>query len=94
MDKIVWAACAIHNWLRKTSASMYLPPKSVDTEDIITRDIIPGQGRSQVKEFEHVNLKGSNNYSFDAKQVRKRYAEYFVGEGALPWQLMKIGRKL
>jgi len=21
-------------------------------------------------------------------------AEYFVGEGTLPWQLMKIGRKL
>ena len=45
-----------------------------------------------MKEFEHVNLKSSNNYNFDAEQESD--AEYFVGEGTLPWQLMKIGRKL
>ncbi|CAL1671969.1 unnamed protein product [Lasius platythorax] len=94
VDKIVWAACAIHNWLRQTSASTYLPPKSVDVEDTATRDVIPGQWRGQVGELAVVNLRSSNNYRFNAEKIRKRYAEYFVGEGALPWQLKKIGRKI
>lgn len=94
VDKVVWAACTIHNWLRQTSASIYLPPKSIDTEDTATRDVIPGQWRGQVKEFAVVNLKSSNNYRFDAENVRKQYAEYFVEEGALPWQLKKIGRNI
>lgn len=94
VDKIVWAACAIHNWLRQTSASTYLPPKSVDVEDTATKDVIPGQWRGQVGELAVVNLRSSNNYRFNAEKIRKRYAEYFVGEGALPWQLKKIGRKI
>lgn len=93
-DKVVWAACAIHNWLRQTSASTYLQPKSVDVEDTATKDIILGQWRGQIREFAAVNLKVSNNYKIDAEKVRKRYAEYFVGKGAFPWQLNKIGRKI
>lgn len=46
-----------------------------------------------MREFSAVNLTGSN-CRFDAERVRKQYAEYFVNEGALPWQLEKIGRKI
>jgi hypothetical protein len=29
---------------------------------------------------------GSNNYSKTAEDVRAKYAEYFVGDGAVSWQ--------
>lgn len=71
-----------------------IPTKSIDVEDTATRNVIPGQWRGQVGELAVVNLRSSNNYSFDAEKIRKWYAEYFFEEGALPWQLKKIGRKI
>jgi len=29
-DKVIFAACSLHNWLRKTSANTYLSPQAVD----------------------------------------------------------------
>ena len=93
VDSVVWAACAIHNWLRQTSAAAYLPPRSVDYEDPATGDVIHGQWREQVGQlFANIDFRISNNYRFDAKRIRDMYAEYFVGEGAIPWQWRKIGR--
>lgn len=42
--------------------------------------------------FVNIGLRTSNNYKFDTKRIREMYAEYFVGEGAIPWQGRKIGR--
>ncbi|KAB0805346.1 hypothetical protein PPYR_02316 [Photinus pyralis] len=36
VDKIIRTCCALHNWLRITSASNYMPRGSIDEEDIST----------------------------------------------------------
>ena len=41
-DKIIRAACALHNWLRLTTAASYLRHGTVDIEDTNTGEIIEG----------------------------------------------------
>nr|XP_022911187.1 protein ALP1-like [Onthophagus taurus] len=38
IDKVIWAACSLHNWLRMTS-NTYLTPQSVDSEDLNTFEV-------------------------------------------------------
>jgi len=44
-DKVIFAVCSLHNWLRKTSPNTYLSPQAVDREDFNTGNIIPGEWR-------------------------------------------------
>ncbi|CAH1982343.1 unnamed protein product [Acanthoscelides obtectus] len=48
VDYIVRTTCALHNWLRRTSANTYIPPGTTDYEDIDTGNIIPGSWRKDV----------------------------------------------
>lgn len=92
VDHFVWAAYAIHNWLRQTCALTYLPPRSVDLEDAATGEVILGHWWEQVGQlFANDDLRSFHKYRCDAQRVRESYAEYFVGEGAAPWQWRKIG---
>ena len=90
-DKVIFAACSLHNWLRKTSPNTYLSPRAVDREDFNTGNIIPGEWRENVDTLQSVNSLGSNNYKRAAEEVRSSYARYFAEENPLPWQWQKVG---
>lgn len=92
VDKIVRATCAIHNWQRKTAPQQYVQPQLVDQENVDSGVYQPGTWRS-------VNAGGlidaklqatSNNYSKQAALRREWFANYFLGDGAVPWQHLNI----
>lgn len=91
---IVKSTLALHNWLKKSASEEYTPIGSLDTEDLNLRCIVPGSWRTQNTSVNGLlNLQGnfgSRNYTRSAATVRDEYAEYFSGEGAVPWQLDMI----
>lgn len=91
IDKVIYAACSLHNWLRKTTPNSYIPPQAVDQEDFNNGNIIPGEWREHVNNLEAVNRMGSNNYKRAAEDVRSSLAGYFIEENPLPWQWEKVG---
>lgn len=90
-DKVIWAACSLHNRLRKTAPGNYLPSQAVDREDLNTGNITPGLWRENANILQPINNLGSNNYKRAAKDVRRAYATHFIEENPLPWQWEKVG---
>lgn len=94
VDEVVKSALALHNWLKMTLSEGYTPTGFIDTEDLNMRCIIPGSWRTQSTSVSGLlNLQvrlGSRNYTRSASTVRDEYAEYFSGEGVVPWQLHMI----
>lgn len=91
VEKAVWAACTLHNWLRKTSGS-YLQYSSVDRENLDdASEIIPGLWRDITSGLLPLRPARSNNYRREAEAIRNAYADYFCHDGILPWQWRKIG---
>nr|CAI5821994.1 unnamed protein product [Callosobruchus analis] len=88
-DRIVRTTCTIHNWLRKTSRT-YLTTRCVDYENLETGEMIPGLWRDTNFDLQNVQPVGSNHSSRMARQLRERYTNYFVNEGALSWQSRMI----
>ncbi|CAH1979570.1 unnamed protein product [Acanthoscelides obtectus] len=89
VDYIVRTTCALHNWLRRTSANTYIPPGTTDYEDIDTGNIIPGSWRKDVANNQVLqpgHSWTSHNYSKGAATRRDNYAEYFMNDGAVDWQ--------
>lgn len=88
-DKIVRTCVALHNWLRKTQGT--IQSVTVDTENIETGNIIPGSWREFLATG-LINIERSlqNRSSQQAHNVRDSYADYFVGEGSVPWQARMV----
>lgn len=86
VDKIVKATCALHNWLMKTALHFYAPVGTTDTDER------PGSWRQEPSSIYMADLmqQGSNHPSRLAEQKRSNFKNYFVGEGAVPWQRSKI----
>lgn len=89
-DKVVWASCSLHNWLRKTSKKTYTPTGYVDQDDLSSSTIIPGMWRSVTQGLESTARQGTTNFTRGAESVRNEFATYFCKEGAVPWQWKKI----
>lgn len=90
IDKIVRTACAVHNWLRKTSNN-YLIRDNVDYENVDTGEIIPGTWRQEnLTLMPSIDRVGSNHYSRQAREIREKLSKYFVNEGAVSWQSRMI----
>ncbi|XP_031350806.1 protein ALP1-like [Photinus pyralis] len=88
VDDIVKATCAIHNWLRQTSPNSYMPPSSVDREDE-NGQIILGSWRNENACLGLQDIVcgiGSNNFTTLAANCRRKFTDYFMGEGAVGWQ--------
>ena len=70
---IVHTACVLHNMLHRdarTAAQVRVEADGVQADALA--DI---GGRL-----------GANNYTREAEQVREKFAQHFIGEGAVPWQ--------
>lgn len=91
IDKVIYAACSLRNWLRKTNPNTYIPPQAVDREDLNSGNIISAEWREHVNSLHSVSQIGSNNYKREAEEVRSSLAKYFMEENPLPWQWEKVG---
>jgi hypothetical protein len=86
----VETACALHNWLRKTSNSFqsYVEQEFVDSENWNQGKVIPGQWRSS-RNYGLIDVSkplSSNNHARNATAVRDFYANMFVTTDIVPWQ--------
>lgn len=83
IEKIVMAACALHNFLRRKCSSTYITPECVDQEDCVNGGIQPGLRGDIIAGLQH----GHNRHaSTAATTVRDAYMNYFNNEGKVPWQ--------
>ncbi|KAK3926080.1 Protein ALP1-like [Frankliniella fusca] len=92
---VILATLALHNWLRTDTVgrSMYSPPQSLDSEDVITGRIIDGNWRDRHEGRGVMRLanQGGNHHAASALELRNVLCEYFNGIGAVPWQDRMIG---
>lgn len=86
IDKVICAACALHNFLRSKSTATYMPRESVDYEDFDLGAIIEGSWRKESNGLQSVAKVGSHQQSKKAKEKRDAYKEYFSNNGAVEWQ--------
>ncbi|GFX36162.1 protein ALP1-like [Trichonephila clavipes] len=93
IDRVILAACSLHNWLRKTSPGHYMPQNALDREDFNTGEVTPGQWRLHANTLRPVTSLGSNNPNRTAIQIRQQFMKYFTEENPLPWQWEKLGLK-
>lgn len=68
MDKVVWASCALHSWLRIRNPQSVIA--LVDKEDE-SGDVVDGLWHTEVSRnrLESVKNLGSNNYTRDAEKI-------------------------
>lgn len=85
-EKVVAAACSLHNWLRMTSPNTYTPPGSVDYDDIVNSVVVQGQWRSEINGLPSVQRARVNRPKKIAENLREKYKTYFLHEGAVAWQ--------
>jgi len=86
---LVLAAVTLHNFLRSRSASreVYCSDAAVDRKNTTTGEVISGEWRlANVSRgmVDMMPLRG--NLRSDGKEMRDKLAEYFVADGAVPWQ--------
>ncbi|GFW03138.1 putative nuclease HARBI1 [Trichonephila clavipes] len=93
IDRVILAACSLHNWLRKTSPGHYMLQNALDREDFNTGEVTPGQWRLHANTLRPVTSLGSNNPNRTAIQIRQQFMKYFTEENPLPWQWEKLGLK-
>ncbi|CAH1957903.1 unnamed protein product [Acanthoscelides obtectus] len=84
IDKIVLAACALHNFLRRSKTS-YITRNDVDTEIIDTGDIIRGDWRAE-RPLDNLQPGYGRNASREAKENRVNYKNFFNTVGKVSWQ--------
>lgn len=87
IDKIIRTACALHNWLR--TSTTYVNGGLVDSENLENGLITSSSWRANQRNQGLIDISrnmGSNNHGKEAAAIREKYADYFVGNGAVPWQ--------
>jgi len=94
VDKIIKACVCLHNYLKLTCSSQYVPDGFVDSEGN-TGSFIPGDWRKLASDSEgalcNVSRSGTNNYTQQAKQLREQFEQYFNSEnGSVPWQYKHV----
>lgn len=92
IDKVILSACALHNWVRKTSPTHYVQPNLIDTENTQHGIIEAGSWRHLLQSglTDITGHHGRNNYTRQAAEVREKLADYFCNEGAVLWQEIMI----
>jgi hypothetical protein len=75
-----------------TSRNTSTPSGSFDEEDIESGLIRIGSWRNETNNtpLPSTRTLGSNHYSKFARELRDRICQYFMSEGAVPWQTWMI----
>lgn len=90
---IIKTACVLHNWLRKTTTT-YISRGNVDQDDFESGTISHGSWRKEVSSgcLSDLTSGRARNYSKKAAEMRNQLAEWFVTDGAVPWQMNMIAK--
>lgn len=83
VEKVVMACCVLHNFLRRQCTTIYSPDTCLDKEDFDKGCLEPGYRATNLDNMQRGFGKRSTT---SAKQVREQFMNYFVSEGAVPWQ--------
>lgn len=93
IETLIAACCVLHNYLLINNDNTYLPPGSVDT--ISGRgEGHPGYWRADEDRWQPAPPTNARNPTIAAAQSRAEFTNYFVNEGALPWQFDYINRRV
>lgn len=88
---VILAICVLHNYLR-TSSNSYLSYSTVDREDIDSGSVQTGDWRTNSVQMINLQHQRNAHASFEAKQNRENYKNYFNSEGRVEWQDLMIAR--
>ncbi len=85
IDTVVMACVVLHNFLRRTSSRTYIASESLDRENIDDGSLQTGE-RCDPERMHNLRTGKRGAVSEEAKVIRDNFTEYFVKEGAVPWQ--------
>ena len=86
IEKVVIEACALHNFLMDKQSTIYAPPSCLYRVDSQVGTIVSSGCDSADSNMNPLQSCNRGNISKNAKEVREQFAEYFMGEGKVPWQ--------
>jgi len=84
----VKAAVVLHNFLR-TRLDHYCPPNYVDVE-MPNGEVVSGLWRLEAPALDGAGNRNRARASHDAWDYREQFADFFQGEGAVPWQIEMV----
>lgn len=88
VEKIVMAACVLHNFLRSkpSSRDIYTPQESFDRE--INGTIIEADWRQMAGNngLPNIQQQGGNKSTTEAREIRDELCDFFNTNGQVPWQ--------
>ncbi|KAH9371044.1 hypothetical protein HPB48_003982 [Haemaphysalis longicornis] len=89
---VVLACCTLHNFLCAAREAAYNPPGYVDHEDEHGNRVL-GHWRQDAQDSALFELErtSAKNFSRGASNARSIFVEYFMREGAVPWQWAHTG---
>lgn len=93
ITKVVMAACALHNFLLDHQPNSYAPPSALYQEDFGRGTINHGYNISQSNMMD-LQAQAPTNLSSAPRAVREMFMEYFMTDGAVPWQDKHILRNV
>ncbi|CAH2013981.1 unnamed protein product [Acanthoscelides obtectus] len=86
IEKIVMAACALHNFLIEHQSSTYAPANLRYQENSNDGSLISIGCDSSQSNMIPLNRQNRGNIGNDAKEIRQRFMDYFMNDGEVPWQ--------
>lgn len=89
ISDVVLSICALHNLLRSksTTRNIITPAGSLDLEDTVTGEIVPGSWReNQPNLLVGLETVPGQRATVGAIKNRDLYMEYFNTVGSVPWQ--------
>ena len=90
VEKLVLASAAMHNKFLREQAEHYVPPGTLDREDLANQRYIRGSWREGPNEAAQLERR-PRNATHEAKEVREEFVRFFNNEGAVPWQRFMSG---
>ena len=83
IKSVVFACCALHNFLKKLSPQSYTPSECLDSENHENEEVIEG-----VRNAPNINLQRSRkgNPERSALETRELFLQYLNTNGTVPWQ--------
>lgn len=85
IEKVVIAACALHNFLINEQKTTYVSHNMLYEEDRTDGSVISEGCDSHTSQMVPLNCR-RGNCGNDAKAMRDKFMHYFMNDGELPWQ--------
>lgn len=90
IEKVVMAACALHNFLIEQQSYTYAPANLRYQENTQDGSVISIGCDSSLSIMIPLNRRNQGNICNDAKEIRERFVNYFMNEGEVSWQKNRI----